>query len=122
MQSLDYDRVVRCAVTIQTDADVCKVLSNSTPCSLDECWIPDDAWITDMCFAFTSTESQLTARSYPNHDITPPAMTLLVERGSEKRTGIKSNKLIRPKAPAQPPQQPPSTSAAAASSSAGSSG
>ena len=43
MQSLDYDRVVRCAVTIQTDADVCNVLSNSTPCSLDECWIPDDA-------------------------------------------------------------------------------
>ena len=43
MKSLDYDRVVRCAVTIQTDADVCNVLSSSAPVSLDECWIPDDA-------------------------------------------------------------------------------
>lgn len=121
MQSLDYDRVVRCAVTIQVDPDVCKVL-NATPSTLEECWMPDDAWITDMCFAFSSTEGQLTARSYPNHDITPPAMTMLVERGSEKRTGIKSNKLIRPKIPAPPPQPPPSASSAGASSSAGSSG
>lgn len=62
-----------------------------------------------MCFAFTSTEAALTARSYPEHDILPPAMTLLVERGSEKRTGIKSKKLVRPKPqPAQPPPpQPP---------------
>ena len=43
MQSLDYDRVVRCAVTIQTDGDVCNVLSGSAPVPLDECWIPDDA-------------------------------------------------------------------------------
>ena len=42
MQSLDYDRVVRCAVTIQVDPDVCKVL-NATPSNLDECWMPDDA-------------------------------------------------------------------------------
>jgi len=102
MQSLDYDRVVRCAVTIQTDGDVCNVLSGSAPVPLDECWIPDDAWITDMCFAFSSTEGQLTARSYPEHDILPPAMTLLVERGSEKRTGIKSQKQIRPKPPSAP--------------------
>lgn len=55
-----------------------------------------------MCFAFSSTEGQLTARSYPEHDILPPAMTLLVERGSEKRTGIKSQKQIRPKPPGAP--------------------
>jgi hypothetical protein len=42
MQSLDYDRVVRCAVTIQVDPDVCKVL-NATPSTLEECWMPDDA-------------------------------------------------------------------------------
>ena len=43
MQTLDYDRVVRCAVTIQTDPDVCKVLNNTTPCKLEEVWIPEDA-------------------------------------------------------------------------------
>ena len=42
MQSLDYDRVVRCAVTIQVDPDVCKVL-NASPTTLEECWMPDDA-------------------------------------------------------------------------------
>jgi len=96
MKSLDYDRVVRNAVTIQSDPDVCGVL-HATPVAVDECWIPEDAWITDMCFAFSSTEAQLTARSYPEHDITPPAMTMLVDRGSEKRTGIKSRRPLRPK-------------------------
>ena len=43
------------------------------------------AGITDMCFAFSKTEQQLTARSYPEHDITPPAMTMLVERGSGRQ-------------------------------------
>ena len=69
-----------------------------------------------MCFAFTSTESQLTARSYPNHDITPPAMTLLVERGSEKRTGVKSKKIIRPKLERPPP--PPGAMAGPSNASA----
>ena len=46
-----------------------------------------------MCFAFTTTEQQLTARSYPSNDLTPPAMTMLVDRGSEKRTGIKSRRM-----------------------------
>ena len=96
MQSLDYDRVVRNAVTIQSDPDVCKVLGLS-PMPIDECWVPPDDWITDMCFAFSSTEQQLTARSYPEHDITPPAMTMLVDRGSEKRTGIKARRALRPK-------------------------
>mgnify|MGYP000438488036 CR=1 FL=1 len=41
MRSLDYDRVVRCAVTIQSDPDVCKVL-NAIPIELNECWIPED--------------------------------------------------------------------------------
>jgi hypothetical protein len=42
MKSLDYDRVVRNAVTIQSDPDVCGVL-HATPVAVDECWIPEDA-------------------------------------------------------------------------------
>ena len=61
------------------------------------------AGITDMCFAFTTTEQQLTARSYPAHDITPPAMTVLVERGSEKRTGIRNRRPLRAKPPVAAP-------------------
>jgi hypothetical protein len=94
MKSLDYDRIRRCAISIQNDEDVCRVLGG-TPVPQEECWVPEDAWITDMCFAFSSTEQQLTARSYPAHDITPPAMTMLIERGSELRTGIKSTHKIR---------------------------
>lgn len=41
MKSLDYDRVVRNAVTIQCDPDVCKVLGVE-PVTVDECWIPED--------------------------------------------------------------------------------
>ena len=142
MKSLDYDRVVRNAVTIQSDPDVCGVL-NMSPIPIEQAWIPPDdcapdgtteharrvasplaslpppselgpsanvcplcAGITDMCFAFASTESQLTSRSYPSNDITPPAMTMLVERASEKRTGIKNRRPIRPKMPTSAPLQP----------------
>jgi len=115
MKSLDYDRVVRNAVTIQSDPDVCKVL-NAEPIIVAECWVPEDDWITDMCFAFTSTEGQLTARSYPTHDITPPAMTMLVYRGSEKRTGIKNRRPLRPKQMMMPLPRAPSNNAASSSS------
>jgi len=77
-----------------------------------------------MCFAFTTTEQQLTARSYPSNDLTPPAMTMLVDRGSEKRTGIKSRRM--PKAASQPRESglsaaglPASAGAAGISSSSG---
>ena len=40
-----------------------------------------------MCFAFTTTEQQLTARSYPEHDITPPARTLRKQRAAARRGG-----------------------------------
>ena len=41
MKSLDYDHVVRNAITIQCDPDVCKVLG-VVPVAVDECWIPAD--------------------------------------------------------------------------------
>ena len=81
---------MRCAITIQTDEDVCKVL-NAEPASVDEAWVPEDDWITDMCFAFCSTESQLTARSYPEGEISQPHMVMLVERGTAKRVAKHGN-------------------------------
>lgn len=42
MKSLDYDRVVRNAVTIQSDPDVTKVL-NAELIAVEDCWIPEDA-------------------------------------------------------------------------------
>ena len=80
-QSLDYDRVVRCAVTIQCDPDVCKALG-APVVTAEEAWIPDDAWITDMCFAFTDADSQLTSRSKPMGPITPGGITQLVTQGA----------------------------------------
>ena len=57
-----------------------------------------------MCFAFTRTEEQLTARSRTEHGRTPPAMTKLVDRGSEKRTGVKGRK--PPRTPPRPAASP----------------
>ena len=90
MKSLDYDRVVRNAITIQSDKDVCAVL-NATPIPVKECSIPPDEWITDMCFAFTSTEALLTNR-YPSHEISPPALTMLVDRGTAKRIRARASR------------------------------
>lgn len=68
-----------------------------------------------MCFAFSSTEQQLTARSYPERDLTPPAMTMLVDRGTEKRTGIRSRRM--PHEDTTPGPAPAGADASASSSS-----
>ena len=121
MKSLDYDRVVRNAITIQSDKDVCAVL-NATPIPVKECWIPPDEWITDMCFAFTSTEAQLTNR-YPSHEITPPAMTMLVDRGTAKRIRSARQPVSVPASSGKKPAPPNSSNrTASSSSSSGSSG
>jgi len=79
-QSLDYDRVVRCALTLQCDPEVCKALG--APCvPMEQAWLPEDAWITDMCFAFTDADSQLTSRSKPVGAVTPGGISYLVNQG-----------------------------------------
>ena len=48
MKSLDYDRVVRNAVTIQSDPEVTKVLGIE-PIPIEECWIPSDDCASAPC-------------------------------------------------------------------------
>uniref|UniRef100_A0A7S2CP38 Uncharacterized protein n=1 Tax=Haptolina brevifila TaxID=156173 RepID=A0A7S2CP38_9EUKA len=49
---LDYEKVKRFAVTIQTDEEVCATLSTTALDGEDDCWVPSDDWLTDMCKAF----------------------------------------------------------------------
>jgi len=77
-KTLDYDRVVRSALTMQCDPKVCEALG-AAPVKFDDAWIPDDAWMTDMCFAFTNADAELTARSRPVGAITPGGITNIVE-------------------------------------------
>jgi len=79
-QALDYERVVRCALTLQCDPDVCKALG-AAAVPMEEAWLPEEAWVTDMCFAFTDADSQLTTRSKPQSTITPAGITYLVNQG-----------------------------------------
>lgn len=81
--TLDYDHVMRCAITLQCNPEVVKAVSKgaTAPVPLEQAWRPDDGWITDMAFAFNDADSQLTARSKPMGDITPGGITHVVETG-----------------------------------------
>lgn len=59
-KSLDYDRVVRCAVTLQCDPDVCKVIGG-TPVTEDEAWIPEDS-----CALLPASRAELRACAKKN--------------------------------------------------------
>jgi len=52
-QSLDYDKVKRYAVSIQTDPEICDALDVEPIEVVEDAWEPDDDWITNMCHAFT---------------------------------------------------------------------
>jgi len=80
-KTLDYDRVVRSAVTLQCDPKVCEGIG-ATALKLEDAWVPDDAWITDMCFAFSNADAELTARSRPVGAITPGGISYLVAEGN----------------------------------------
>mmetsp|Transcript_15350 Transcript_15350/g.30813 ORF Transcript_15350/g.30813 Transcript_15350/m.30813 type:complete len:226 (-) Transcript_15350:370-1047(-) len=80
-KTLDYDRVVRSALTMQCDPKVAEALG-AMPVKFDDAWVPDDAWMTDMCFAFTNADAELTARSRPVGAITPGGITNIVESAS----------------------------------------
>jgi hypothetical protein len=49
---LDYDKVQKYAVSIQTELDICDAL-DSKPVEPEDAWVPSDDWITSMCHAFT---------------------------------------------------------------------
>ena len=76
-QTLDLETVMRCALTLQCDPDVCKALG-AQPVPMEEAWLPEQDWVTDMCFAFTDAGSQLTARSKPSGMVTPEGISYLV--------------------------------------------
>lgn len=50
-QFLDYDKVQKYAVSIQTEFDICDAL-DSKPVEPEDAWVPSDDWITSMCHAF----------------------------------------------------------------------
>ena len=76
-QTLNYDHVMRCALTLQCNPAVCTQIG-ATAVHIDKAWRPDDGWITDMCFAFNDADSQLTARSKPAGEITPGGITTMI--------------------------------------------
>jgi len=66
MKSLDYDRVVRNAITIQSDPDVCKVLG-VVPMHVDECWIPADDCAHTAASAATRARAPSPSTHASNH-------------------------------------------------------
>ena len=57
MKHLDYDKVRRFAISIQTDPEICDRL-DAAPVSEQQAWEPPDAWITDMCMAFINAAKE----------------------------------------------------------------
>lgn len=57
MKHLDYDKVRRFAVSIQTDGEICGRL-DAEAVAEEQAWEPPDAWITDMCLAFINAAKE----------------------------------------------------------------
>lgn len=96
MKHLDYDKVRRFAVSIQTDPEICDRLDCETV-SEEQAWSPPDVWITDMCMAFINAAKEEKKREReaafggPKFEYDPKNPHA---RGSTHRNG--------PKAPASP--------------------
>ena len=57
MKHLDYDKVRRFAVSLQTDPAICERL-DCEAIAEDLAWSPPDVWITDMCMAFLNAKKE----------------------------------------------------------------
>jgi hypothetical protein len=78
---IEYERAVRCALSLQCDPRVCSTLCASAV-TIEKAWVPDEAWLTDMVFVFQDAYSQLTARSKPASSVTPNGIAYVVEMGN----------------------------------------
>lgn len=95
---IDYEKVARYAVTLQTDAAVCKALGLRCVATADV-WTPDEDWITQKCIAIKEAYD-----AAPSAADTAPAVTAPAVK-TEKAAA--TGKPPRPASPKSPSKKTP---------------